>query len=121
MEFQVEKDGKIVTVSSEVQVNGKSVDIATALPLLTRDWKAMGKLGITPRRLSRASEDVEGVAGYVLYVLNKINPAVTLDEIDSLTFTRLVEIMDQIGDVNRQVEGPFSGPLTSSPAPTDGP
>jgi hypothetical protein len=106
-----------------VTLNGRTIDLATALPLTLGDWKHLKKLGITPQVLRRQDQDTDAevLVTWVLYVLHKADAAVTIDEIDRLTFGQLARISEVIGKLsNEDGDRPFSPPFTPSAPPTGG-
>jgi hypothetical protein len=112
-----------MAATTTVTLNGRTIDLATALPLTLGDWKHLKKLGITPQVLRRQDQDTDAevLAGWVFYVLHKADRAVTQDDIDGLTFGHLARISKVIGDLsNEDGDRPFSGTSTSSPPPTGG-
>lgn len=98
----------------EILVNGRQIDLSRAFPLLTKDWRTLGKIGITPDRLA-GKVDVEALCGYALFVLRKADATFPPDEIDNLPFTGLLRLLKQMGDYEASVDKidlPFSPPVT---------
>lgn len=70
---------------ASVTLNGRTIDLAKALPLQIKDWKALKRNGVTPRDL-QAGAEVEQIAALVHHVLAKADPSVTVEEVDDLAF-----------------------------------
>lgn len=101
----------------DVDLNSRKIDLSKAFPLLTKDWKALGKIGITPDRLA-GKVDVEALCGYALFVLRKADATVPSDELDNLPFTGLLRLLKQMGDYEATVDTldvPFVPLATPSP------
>jgi hypothetical protein len=110
-------------VQREIELKGHKIDLSLVFPLLTKDWKVLGKSGITPARLANGQGDVEALGAYVLFVLRKADSSVQEQEIDNLPFTQLLKLLRQLGDYEKSVDVldfPFSTASTSSPGPTTG-
>lgn len=67
----------------EVVLNGRTIDLRKALPLVIRDWKALERQGVTAARLR--DPGVSDAAAIAFHVLHKADSTVTQDEVDSLT------------------------------------
>lgn len=94
----------------DVELNGRKIDLSRAFPLKVADWKALGKIGITPDRLA-GKVDVDALCGYALFVLRKADATVPTDEIDNLPFTGLLRLLKQMGEYEASVDKidvPFS-------------
>jgi len=103
-------------------MNGRKIDLSKAMPITVGDWKALGTKGITPERLANAAADVAGTTSYCVYVLQKVDPAVTEADLDVLTFTQLISLLETIGAASRaaQPNVPFSTSYTPAPPDTAG-
>ncbi|MGQ0569822.1 MAG: hypothetical protein ACT4P5_09870 [Armatimonadota bacterium] len=68
-------------MSLDVTLNGRTIDLSKALPLVIRDWTTLEKkYGIAPDTLARFSS----IAHVVYYVLRKADDSVTQEEVNDL-------------------------------------
>ena len=103
----------------DVALNGKMINLAKALPLRLRDWKALEAAGITAGALQQG-RITEAVA-VILFVLQKADPTVTAEEVDDLALTDplIRTVLEALRE--ETIDRPFSTLSTPSPAPTAGP
>lgn len=107
----------------KVAVNGKQVDLAKALPLLTRDLRALSRRGISVDR-TLEERDVEGLFQMAVYVLQKAEPSVTEEDVDALTtdeFAGLWKAIEATAAALRASDPLAPSSSTSSAAPSGGP
>ncbi len=74
-----------------ISLNGHDLDLKKAWPMKWKDIKKLRKLDVTDEGLEKG--DVEQTEQFLLYVLQKIDPKVTNEDIDEL----------EIGDIQKIV------------------
>ena len=90
-----------------IVLNGKSINLKPALPLVLKDWRELEEKGIDPNSLS--SGKVSQMIGLVFHVLHKADPTVTIDDIESLAITDPA-IQGVINSINDQEEQSLDRP-----------
>jgi len=91
----------------EVRVGGRTVNLAGVLPLRVKDWKALEARGINPRKLGD-SVSVTDAAAYMLFVLQKADPAVTSEDVDDLSMAEAAEILKVLNVIEGAAPDPNS-------------
>lgn len=84
----------------DVQFKGKTLDLAKALPLKLKDWKHLEKKGINSKQFEEGA--INAISVVTQYVLSKIDPAITQDEVDDLELNDpiLQAVMKAVGGEN---------------------
>lgn len=77
-----------------IKVGGREVDIKKAIPLTIRDWKQLKERNINLRDLS--NPDVDTLSGFLLYLVQKVDPAATQEEVDALAIDEVTLAMKDI-------------------------
>jgi len=103
----------------EIPLNGRTIDLAKALPLRMRDLLAMERQGVN---VDKAMADIkegktEGLFNVALYILRKADGGVTTeDELGDLSPQQFLVLWNRINDVNlilKEAEVPFASSSTS--------
>ena len=97
-----------------VTLNGRSLDLARALPLTLGDWRALQRRGITAKGLA-AGADAESLAGLLYHVLHKADPEVTEAHVDALPMRDPVvkAVLEALAEAEAP-DRPFSSTSTPS-------
>lgn len=107
----------------ELALNGRTIDLRKALPLLVKDLRALYRRGVS---LDKAlnDRDQEALFQVMLYVLRKADATITEEEIESLSapqYAELWNMIDKAAEQLRSAESPLGSTSTSSPGPSTGP
>jgi len=105
----------------ELELNGRKINISSALPLTIGDWKALEKRKVTLRNLESAS--ITDLSAVVFHVLHKADDTVKEEEVDALPLTSgvIAVVTEAIRRSQEEPEDvPFSTPSTSSRRSTAG-
>ncbi len=90
-------------------VNGKQVDLSRILPLTVGDWRRIkGAVGIDLLKLRGAEVQIEldQIVNLAVLVLKKGNPAIVLEDVDTLTPAQLAQLNKRIFTDGGQVDRP---------------
>lgn len=103
-----------------VELNGRQIDISGVFPLKIRDWKALEADGVS---VGNERAPITESAEIVFYVLHRVDPSVTREEIDEMplnhpAYQAVLRAMRESGE---PADDPFSRPSTFSVEPTAGP
>lgn len=80
-------------MSKIFDINGKKVNLGKAIPLRIGDWRTIKEEhDIDPTNLTKVMEDFNQLVKLCTYVIQKANPEVTPDDIDTMTFDNLFEM-----------------------------
>lgn len=79
-----------------VVVNGKSVDLSPALPLLLEDWLKLEEVGVTIETMQKATLKV--MHELAKFVIHKADASVTADDILKLRMAQLRDIFAIVGE-----------------------
>lgn len=105
----------------EVELNGRTIDLRRAFPLLIEDWETLEtQYGLTAERLNKGS--VVDASIVVFHCLQKADATVTRDEVRKLTLDH--PAVQAVLDMLKKPEapkGPSSASSTSSDQNTGGP
>lgn len=98
---------------------GRQIDLAKALPLRLRDYRALERAGINADHAIAAIADgkLEGLFQVTLHILQKADSHVTEAELEALTPDQLRDVWTRIGEIGtalKAAEVPFGGSSTSS-------
>lgn len=77
-----------------IKIGGREVDIKKAIPLTIRDWKQLKERNINLRDLS--NPDVDTLSGFLLYLVQKVDPGATQEEVDALAIDEVTLAMKDI-------------------------
>jgi hypothetical protein len=95
-----------------ITVNGKEVDLSKALPLQLRDLRRLKRdFGFELGGL--IGNDPEKQAGFFQTILQKANPEITPEDVDTLTLSQMHTISAAVGEASRVVDVPFSASSTN--------
>ena len=91
-----------------IELNGKSINLNSALPLTLGDWRKLEELGVSASELSE--NKMADTIKLLLYVSNKANSDVTVEDIESVTLDHeLVQsILDSLRGEDTDVDPPSS-------------
>lgn len=96
-----------------ITVNGKDVNIVSALPLTIGDWRKLAARGLTDEAL--AAPTSETTFTLVFYVLNKANKDIVEDDVNSLPVKVFAAVAQQINKLAKEAEEKIDIPfLTTS-------
>lgn len=115
-----------MTTVTTIEFAGRTIDLAKALPLRLRDYRALERKGINVDRAMTAIEggELEGIFQVTLFILQKADGGATLEaELDALLPEQLNDLWAHIGEIGKALKAaelPFVPSSTSSGAPTDG-
>lgn len=103
-----------------VEISGRQVDLARALPLTVGDWRALKKAGVTPAVMRRmeADPDFDVIAAWMLYVLHKADANIKEADVDAMTQREMVRISRLMTQMSKDEE---DDPLSASASSTDSP
>lgn len=91
-------------------INGKNIDLSNVGAIKIRDWCNMTDQGLNYKQL----EDPRNQSKFILYIVNKNNPDVTIDDIldlDPIQFRDIALAVQAATVVKRDVEPPLeNGP-----------
>jgi hypothetical protein len=93
-----------------IKLNGNSIDLAPALPLLLEDWFALEKLNVTMETLAHAS--LSTMYELAKYVIKKADPTADVTGVLKMTMSELREIFTIVG--NAEAAGLTNRPSTTS-------
>ncbi len=95
-----------ITKVTAVKIGELNVKFSGALPLTIGDWKALKIKNVTMEAL-RSADDVEVVSELVLHTLKKVNPELTMDDVDGLTRRELDKVAGAIISNDAEVDRGF--------------
>lgn len=101
---------------------GRTIDLASALPLRMRDHRALLRRGVNFDQAVEAG-DVEALFAIALHILQQADPTVTEAELEALLPEQFVALWSRIAEVNTALKAadvPFGAPSTPSDAPSAG-
>lgn len=67
-----------------VQVFGRTVNLATVLPIKIRDWRKLRERGITPKSINE-NPSIEQTADLIGFILSLADSSITQDMVDNCT------------------------------------
>lgn len=103
-----------------VQLNGRDIELAKAVPLKLKDWRKLEEKGITAANMGNGK--ISDMVTLLFYVLNKADNSVTVDEVEDITLNDplVLAVVEAINQSERKIDRPSYSSSTSSPTPTAG-
>lgn len=93
-------------------VNGKEVDLSKALPLQLRDLRKLKREHGIDFGVNGIGNDIEDQAKFLTVILQKANPEITEDDVDSLTLAQMNEVSREANTASRTADVPSSASST---------
>ena len=88
-----------------VSVNGKEIDVSGAWPLKWKDIKAFQRMGIADTGEVDATNP-EVVEKFLIYILQKLDPSITEEDVGEITVIDVRRIMSLFGEEVEKLDRP---------------
>lgn len=92
-----------------VTINGKTVDLSSAIPIRVGDMRQLQKLGVDLSEFQRVAEekgipDMEQTANLLLHFTSKCNDKITIEDIDSIEIDEMAVVINMIFNKSKEAD-----------------
>ena len=116
MSHEVEERKNILDAEQfTVRVGVMTVDVRKALPLTMGDWETLEREGVTTGTLGDSGGHIAEKVRYLSYVLRKVNPDITVEDVRAMTDAAYAEALEKISAYVKTAR-PNSASSTRSPS-----